>query len=516
MRIQRSCRTSCLVSGSSQLGGMSSGLLCAASLIGLACGSSPRHGSAEFSTTPGAPAAGSDSSAVPSTSDDVSPIGSASNEGVNPDLPLDGSGTSSPGGAAASGAQALSAVCTLDGAQNAWGPVERNLSNGEDQAGDGGPLSLANQLYTSGLGVHAPSDVSFALAGDCTSFSADVGIDDEMKNAGAVSFQVWGDGALLSETGVLTGADAVQSLAVDVTGVDQLRLVVDPGDGNGSDHADWANAQVLCGHTLAACAAAPVVPAPVPGYHLVWSDEFDVDGAPNPDNWSFEKGFVRNEEAQWYQPDNASVQSGFLIIEGRRERVANPNYRAGSTDWKTNRQYAEYTSASLQSRGKQSFQFGRLEMRARFPAYQGLWPAWWMLGTTGGDWPWNGEIDILEFYAASLHANFVVGTNTQWQGNWNAVATPLTKLGTADWDASFHVYQMDWTDTHITLSVDGTTLNQLDLSSLRNPDGTSPFVNPEYTVLNLAIGGQAGGDPSNVPFPARYEVDYVRVYQLDQ
>ncbi len=154
---------------------------------------------------------------------------------------------------------------------------------------------------------------------------------------------------------------------------------------------------------------------------------------------------------------------------------------------------------------------GRLEIRARFPAYAGLWPAWWMLGNTG-EWPSNGEIDILEFYQGALHANFVAGTTTRWVGNWDAVATPLSALGDADWDARFHVYRMDWNAERILLQVDGRELNSLDLAQLRNPDGQSPFVNPAYTLLNLAMGG-VGGDPAGVPSRVHYEVDYVRVFE---
>jgi beta-glucanase (GH16 family) len=151
-------------------------------------------------------------------------------------------------------------------------------------------------------------------------------------------------------------------------------------------------------------------------------------------------------------------------------------------------------------------------MRARFPAYNGLWPAWWTLGNDG-EWPWNGEVDILEFYQGSLHANFVVGTNTQWEGNWDAVSTALSSFGVDDWDASFHVYRMDWDDQQISLYVDSQKLNDMALADLRNPDDTSPFMQQHYMLINLAIGGQAGGDPSAVPFPAHYEVDWVRVYQ---
>jgi beta-glucanase (GH16 family) len=333
-----------------------------------------------------------------------------------------------------------------------------------------------------------------------------------MKNAGSVTFELWGDGAKLAESATLTGSAPAQALDVDVSGVNELHLVVTNGGTNGSDHADWANAQLTCTRALEPCARTRT-PAPAyDGYELVWSDEFDAEGPPDPASWSFENGFVRNEEAQWYQADNAVQRSGFLIIEGRRERVPNPGYRAGSGDWKTNREAGEYTSSSIHTRGKQSFRFGRLEMRGRFPAYDGLWPAWWTLGNNG-EWPSNGEVDVLEFYQGALHANFVAGTTTRYEGNWDAVATQLSALGSADWDASFHVYRMDWDAQKISLYVDGRLLNDMNLSDLRNPDGQSPFDDPHYMLLNLAVGGQAGGDPSAVPFPVRYEIDYVRVYQ---
>ena len=86
------------------------------------------------------------------------------------------------------------------------------------------------------------------------------------------------------------------------------------------------------------------------GYRLVWADEFETDGPPNPKNWIFEQGFVRNNELQWYQPDNAFCEGGRLIIEGRGERKANPNYEEGSDNWRTNRQLIEYTSACVTTR----------------------------------------------------------------------------------------------------------------------------------------------------------------------
>jgi len=87
------------------------------------------------------------------------------------------------------------------------------------------------------------------------------------------------------------------------------------------------------------------------GYKLVWADEFDKDGPPDPCNWTYELGFVRNEELQWYQPENARCENGLLIIEARRERKLNPRYRPDGRSWRENRQYAEYTSASITTRG---------------------------------------------------------------------------------------------------------------------------------------------------------------------
>jgi beta-glucanase (GH16 family) len=353
------------------------------------------------------------------------------------------------------------------------------------------------------------------LGGTCSALTATVGIDDEMRGAGSVRFEVWGDGELLFQSDAQSGSSAPLPIEVDVSGVTELHLVASDDGGNGSDHADWADVQVTCSAVPAAdCAeGASEIAAPA-GYHLVWSDEFDVNGAPNPDNWGFEQGFARNEEAQWYQPDNASVQAGFLIIEGRREQVPNPNYQAGSGDWKKNRQFADYTSSSLHTRDRQSFQYGRFEMRARIVAEAGLWPAFWTLGVAG-EWPSCGEIDIMEFYNSRLHANVACGTSTQWQAKWDSASKLVTDFGDADWDAKFHVWRMDWDEQQIALSVDEQQLNTSNLADMLNANGSSPFEQPHYILVNLAIGGLSGGNPANTAFPSRYEVDYVRVFQKD-
>ncbi len=94
------------------------------------------------------------------------------------------------------------------------------------------------------------------------------------------------------------------------------------------------------------------------GWKLVWADEFDKDGPPDPRNWTYETGFVRAKEYQWYQPDNARCQDGLLVIEGRSERKPNPSYEPNSKDWRKKREYADYTSASLTTKGLHSWLYG--------------------------------------------------------------------------------------------------------------------------------------------------------------
>lgn len=126
----------------------------------------------------------------------------------------------------------------------------------------------------------------------------------------------------------------------------------------------------------------------------MWSDEFDKNGTPDPKNWTYENGFVRNNELQWYQPQNAFVKNGVLVIEARKEQKPNPNFEEGSKSWRKNREKIEYTSACLITQGLQSWQYGRFEMHGKIDVSAGLWPAWWTLGV-GDSWPANGEIDII-------------------------------------------------------------------------------------------------------------------------
>lgn len=249
-------------------------------------------------------------------------------------------------------------------------------------------------------------------------------------------------------------------------------------------------------------------------YKLVWSDEFDTDGKPDPKVWQAEQGFVRNHEDQWYQAENAYCKDGKLIIEARREEIKNPNFVSGSKKWQEARPFANYSSACLITKGKKSFQYGRFEMKAKIDTRLGLWPAFWTLGDHG-EWPENGEIDIMEYYRGTLLANAVWGSMEKWKGIWSTTKKPLTALNDPTWADKFHVWRMDWDEKSIKLYVDDLLLNSVDLEKTYNAKEpkANPFRQPHYILLDLAIGGDNGGDPAQTTFPSKFEVDYVRVYQ---
>ncbi|RJP20200.1 MAG: glycoside hydrolase family 16 protein [Candidatus Omnitrophota bacterium] len=254
-------------------------------------------------------------------------------------------------------------------------------------------------------------------------------------------------------------------------------------------------------------------PIPAGNYQLIWADEFDRDGKPDPANWTYERGFVRNEELQWYQPDNARCENGLLIIEARRERIPNPQYDPAG-NWKRNRQYAEYSSACLTTNALHKWTYGRFEMRGRIDTRPGLWPAFWTLGTARG-WPGCGEIDIMEYYRGILLANACWAGRARWSVVWDDARIPLARFNDPEWSSKFHIWRMDWDEHNIELYVDNELLNTIELNKTINgsEDKANPFHEPHYILLNLAIGGTNGGNPAETEFPARFEVDYVRVYQ---
>ena len=265
-------------------------------------------------------------------------------------------------------------------------------------------------------------------------------------------------------------------------------------------------------------AAAPEKPLAAPaatGWELVAADEFDRDGAPDEKKWSYEKGFVRNEEPQFYTDSqkNVRVENGCLVIEARRETVPNPKYREGSEPWQTARKEADYTSASLTTRGKKAWLYGRIEMRAKLTAGKGTWPAFWTLGASG-KYPACGEIDIMEYLARQ--PTTVYGTihypapdpsqkRTSQSKQWKTPKAPDTPAN------DFHIYAIEWDEREIRWFYDDHCFHVFNIDEA-GTGADNPFRKPQYLILNLALG-KWGGPIDDNALPQQFLVDYVRVYR---
>jgi beta-glucanase (GH16 family) len=254
------------------------------------------------------------------------------------------------------------------------------------------------------------------------------------------------------------------------------------------------------------------------GWEPVWADEFDTPGLPNPARWDYEEGLIRNHELQYYtraRKENARVEDGMLVIEARKERFKNPKYdpKARDRNWKNSREIAEYTCASVITKGKASWTFGRFEIRAKLPTGRGTWPAIWTLGTNFDkvSWPACGEIDIMEnvgFDPDVIHANVhttkynhVLNTH---KGSKITVAKPY---------ADFHVYAMEWHRDRLDFFVDDR--KYFTFQKEGDAKDVWPFDEPQYLLLNIAVGGDWGGQKGidDAIFPQKLVVDYVRVYR---
>ena len=250
-------------------------------------------------------------------------------------------------------------------------------------------------------------------------------------------------------------------------------------------------------------ALADGVPA---GWRLVWSDEFDAAGLPDPAKWDYDTERNRlgwyNNELQYYaraRRENAEVRNGRLVITARRETLAGLPDHGGQ----------RYTSARLVTRGKAGWTYGFIEVRAKLPCGPGSWPAIWMLGT-GGKWPVDGEIDIMEHVGNK--PGEILGSVYTGARNWPAGTGKTDRAMVPDACDAFHDYQLTWTKERIRIGVDGRVY-----AELANPgDGDHakwPFDRPQYLLLNLAVGGDLGGAVRDASLPWRMEVEYVRVWQ---
>ncbi len=251
-------------------------------------------------------------------------------------------------------------------------------------------------------------------------------------------------------------------------------------------------------------------------WELVWSDEFDAtSGMPDPTKWDYETGFIRNNESQLYtraRKENARLEGGHLVIEGRKEHFKNPGFQPGKES-RRNREWTDYTSASLVTKGKASWTYGRIEVRAQLPKGRGNWPAIWMLGTnmSAVGWPACGEIDIMEFVG---HEPGIVHANAHTRKYNHANGTGKgDKIAVADASSQFHTYTLEWFPDRLDFYVD----EKKYFSYSNEGSGTNawPFDKPQYLILNLAIGGTWGGAKGidETIWPQKFLIDYVRVYR---
>ncbi|MCG9895574.1 MAG: glycoside hydrolase family 16 protein [Fimbriimonadaceae bacterium] len=249
---------------------------------------------------------------------------------------------------------------------------------------------------------------------------------------------------------------------------------------------------------------------PKKGRTLVWADEFNRDGSPNWTKWQAEVGKIRNNELQDYtdkKSENVRIENGRLIIEARNESPASV----------TKPEEARITSASIET--KETFTHVYVEVRAKVPTGRGTWPAIWMLGDSirkpRGEgfitWPDCGELDIMEYVGYEpemFYSNVHVKNYNHMLGNGKGGSIRIPRA----WE-NFHVFAMDWRKDAVDFFVNGTKIQTYAKESADK--GVWPFDDPQYLKLNLAIGGAWGGSRGVdlAILPARFEVDYVRIYK---
>ncbi|GAA2336347.1 discoidin domain-containing protein [Dactylosporangium salmoneum] len=235
-----------------------------------------------------------------------------------------------------------------------------------------------------------------------------------------------------------------------------------------------------------------------PATNLVWSDEFNSGTNVDTSKWTIDPGTGQNGEIQYYSNlANTSIQNGSLVIEARKET-------AGGRD---------YTSGRINTSNKFSTEYGRVEARIKVPKGNGLWPAFWMMGTDflqGRPWPYNGEIDIMEILGKSTTDVY----STLHAPAYNGGGGYGQKLTTVDLSLDYHVYSVEWDSKHMTFRVDNQVILVADKNTVETTRGPWVYDHQFYIILNLAVGGDFPGPiDASTPFPARMYVDYVRVYK---
>ncbi len=239
-------------------------------------------------------------------------------------------------------------------------------------------------------------------------------------------------------------------------------------------------------------------------YVMVWNDEFNTPGLPDSTKWNHESGKLRNNELQYYtvkRLENARIEDSVLIIEARKEKYNG----------------ADYTSASIISKGIGDWKYGKIEIRAKVPAGKGTWPALWMMPSNNeyGGWPRSGEIDIMEYIGVepqnlfyTCHFEGTDGSGHQSSGTKSSYITnPYNQ---------FIKFTLVWTPDKIEWYANDKKYHQY----VRSSDNYKvwPFNKEFYLILNLAYGGSWGGyaGVDDTKLPHKFLIDYVRVFQLQE
>lgn len=280
-------------------------------------------------------------------------------------------------------------------------------------------------------------------------------------------------------------------------------------------HARRALRSVAVALAIWSCADSAPRPTDAGAWPLVWSDEFNGSAGSPMDNasWTYDLGDGcqegncgwGNEEKEFYTSatENVALDGlGHLAIVARQAPPGLTCYYGP----------CRYTSAKIKTQGKVLAQPGRVEARIKLPVGQGLWPAFWMLGSSfpGTPWPQCGELDIMEYRGSKPNE-----TSSAIHGPNYFGATPFAHaytLQTAPFADDFHVFAIEWDSSRVRFFVDITLHYAIDRADIERA-GTWVFDQPFFVILNLAVGGKFDGDPqSDAILPATMLVDYVRVY----
>ncbi len=331
-----------------------------------------------------------------------------------------------------------------------------------------------------------PTNLQYTISSDTNSGLVNVQATATNENFFTITFFDNGDST------VVTSSDGIAAHIYTDSGTYPIRI---RAYSTNSDFIE-ANDSVTIVFSSGSFNQGYTTPINYPNYNLVWNDEFDGNSLSN--DWVFETGNGSwgwgNNELQYYREENTSLDNGFLTITAKQESFGGFNY----------------TSSRIKTQGIKFFQYGRVDIRAKLPYGQGIWPALWMLGEniSSVSWPSCGEIDVMEMIGGSGYNDRTVHGTAHWNDNGHALYGGSNTLSTGRFSDEFHVFSIIWTGSSIKWLRDDIQYHVFDISNL------SAFQNNFFFIFNVAVGGNWPGSPNaSTVFPQTMVVDYVRIFQ---